>query len=72
MGALAYARARSSGLRSKVGLMRRAMVSSGEARREGAGMPESGLPIWVYKEQLAVGEAAEPRCVQITQSSGGQ
>src|SRR6266516_6198319 len=49
-GALVYARARSSGLRSKVGLIHRTTLSSGEAHKRGAHMPESGLPIRVYKE----------------------
>jgi hypothetical protein len=48
MGALVYARARSSGLRSKVGLIRRTTPSSGEAHR--GTLPESGLPIRVYNE----------------------
>jgi hypothetical protein len=37
-------------LRSKVRLIRRTSLSTGEAHREGAHMPESGLPIRVYKE----------------------
>jgi hypothetical protein len=50
MDALVYARARSSGLRSKASLKHGATPASGEAHREGHDMPESGLPIRVYKE----------------------
>jgi hypothetical protein len=49
-GALVYAGARSSGLRSKVRLIHRTTLASGEAHREGALLPESGLPIRVYKK----------------------
>src|SRR6266516_1743369 len=40
-GALVYARARSSGLRSKVGLIGRTTLSSGEAHREGRTCPRA-------------------------------
>src|SRR6266516_3458809 len=43
-GALVYARARSSGLRSKVGLIGRTTLSSGEAHREGPTCPRADYP----------------------------
>jgi hypothetical protein len=49
MGALVYARARSSGLRSKVGLIRHTTRRAAKLIERGL-VPESGLPIRVYKE----------------------